>query len=772
MLLGLLGVVGLVISTFSTVKIPFAETYAKEYWRHALAGLILVLLLIGGIVASVAYLFDANYFKSQIVEYVKANNQRDLTLEGDIKVTFFPSLGLNSGKMSLSQRNSNKEFASIENARLRVAWWPLLRKQLRIERITLDRVRANVIRYKDGSTNLDDLSATDESLGDIKFEIEKIDLRNSSVNFQDESSGVVAKLRDVNIETGKLTDSIPGSVTANFRLESNKPRIETTVTLKSHVLFELQANHYEFANFEGVMEGEAAGITNLVLNFNGSLSSYPAEERLRMDKFSASAKGKLEKRVLDARLDIAKLQSDKNKLTGAELIFTAGLLQANENLTAALELPAIEMNDENILAENASVRFDLSSAGRLLQGDISSPMSFDFETRQIRLPAIVSGISGSHPSLAGKLNLNTTGKLLAKLAQQEVTLAFTTNVDDTNFKGSVQLKDFSNPAYSFDLAANTLDLDRYLASDWSKRLWDDAVPFDFSGIKELNLRGKLRSDRFKWANVKTRNLAADIRIGESTLSIESLQARLYGGTMAGSLKIAARDVPNVTLQQKLKGVQFDALLADTFPGEAKLVGKGNLALDVNATGENMGALRKTLSGEASLALERGSLAGINISEALLAGKDQLGVKDGDHSEPVRFTEASSFAALKAIFNISEGVARNTDFLMKSPLYTCKGEGEIALDSGEVKYQLTTTVAPGLKRNKNGALADLAGIAIPTQVNGPFATPSVLFSFGAASGGAAAKLAKTNNAELASPPVGIKKPVTTKKPAATKKPAKK
>jgi len=175
-LLGVYGIVGVAISTFGPFKVPFAESHAKEYWRHALAGVFIILLLITGMISLALYMFDANYFKSQMVDYVKTHNQRDLALEGDIKVTFFPRLGLDSGKMTLSQRNSSKGFASIENARLYIAWWPLLLKQLQIESVALEGVHANIIRYQNGSTNLDDLFLPAGGLGDITFEIDSLKL--------------------------------------------------------------------------------------------------------------------------------------------------------------------------------------------------------------------------------------------------------------------------------------------------------------------------------------------------------------------------------------------------------------------------------------------------------------------------------------------------------------------------------------------------------------------------------------------------------------------
>lgn len=755
-LLGLYGITGVTISTFGGFKIPFAESHAKEYWRHALAGIFIVLVLIGGIISLALYMFDANYFKSQMVDYVKTHNQRDLTLEGDIKVTFFPQLGLDSGKVTLSQRNSGKGFASIENARFYIAWWPLLRKQLQIERVALDGVHANVIRYKDGSTNLDDLFATQGNLGDIKFEIDSIKLHNSSVNFQDENAGILLSLHDVNIDTGKLTDSTPVDVTASFRLESVKPHIDTKVKLNSHFLFELKTNHYELANFEGEMEGEAVGINNLALNFQGTLNNYPAEDRLTIDKFIATAKGKIENRKIEAKLDIPKLQLIKNKFSGNTLAFNTSLLQEGENFTATFELPAFEVIDKKLQAENMTANVDLFRAGRTLQGKFNSPVSIDFSSMQMQLPSIVSNFSGTHPWLTSKLSASVTGDMLANFSEQTLKLNFKSQIDDSYFAGSIGLQDYAHPALTLDIGVNKLDLDRYLATDWSKRLQDDALPFDFSALKDLNLRGKLRSNEFKFARLRFSNLFAEIKADQSTLIIEPVNARLYGGAVLGSMSIAALETPQITFKQKLSGVQINTLLADIIPGEAKLVGKGNLTLDLNATGANMAALRKSLNGNVSLALGRGSLAGINLTEALVAGKSQLGIADSERNETAKFTESTAYAELKSTFEINEGNARNSDFLMKSPLFVSKGEGDIALETGQLNYHLSTTLATNLKRSSNGELAELRGINIPMRITGPYATPAVIIDFGAASGGNLAKLLNASAPKTqTAPPVATK-----------------
>ena len=749
-LLGLYGIVGVSLSTFGGFKVPFAESHAKEYWRHAVAGIFLVLAIIAGIVSFALYVFDANYFKSQIVAYVKTHNQRDLTLEGDLKVTFFPKLGLDAGKMTVSQQNSSKVFASIADAHFYIAWWPMLLKNLQIESVALDGVHANVIRYKNGSTNFDDLLDIGGNIGQVKFEINSVKIINSSGNYQDEPSGLTFSLHDLNMETGKLTDSSPGEITANFRLESPEPHIDSKVKLSSHLLFELKAGHYEFANFEGQMEGVAAGISNLALTFQGTLNAYPAAERWTIDKFIANAKGKIENRKLDAKLDLAKLKLDKNTLSGSTLVFNATLLQDEENLSTSLELPAFEMTDKKLMSDNIFINFDLFKTGRTLQGKLNSPLNVDFKAMQLQLPNITSKLNGTHPVVSSKLTAAITGNMQAKLSDQNIALELKAKIDDSNFVGLFTLQDFTHPALTVDLDVNTLDLDRYLVADWAKRLQDDVLPFDLSGLKELNLRGKLRCNECKFAKLKTSNVAIDIHAKQAILLIEPISAKLYGGTTQGSFSISAHETPTISFKQRLNNVQLNDMFSDLMPGDAKLTGKGNLAFDLNATLVNMASLRKTLSGNASLALAHGSLAGINMEDTLLLDTARLLEKEGEHSLAAKFTETTAFSELKSTFNINEGKVHSSDFLLKTPLFTSKGEGDFDIESGKLNYQLNTTMASNLKRSSNGEIAELKGITLPMRIIGPYATPTITLDFATASGGSKPKPLKEVVTEAAKP----------------------
>jgi AsmA protein len=640
--------------------------------------------------------------------------------------------------MSLTQRNSAKEFASINNARFYISWLPLLKKKLVLERVEFDGIHANMTRFKDGTTNFDDLLIRNETLSPVTFDIDGVRITNSSINWQDEIKWQRVALQDVQIETGRLADMVPSHLTASFHLNSEKIHSDSTIELKSRLLYDRKTGRYEFADLEGKLGGTAAGFSNLDLNFKGSVDSHrvdnpSGQESLLAENILVSGTGNYGQRSIEVKFGVPKLQFAKGILSGTLLTLDATSSQFDEKWTTAVQMPAFEFANNIFNAAELSADFDFKAEGRTLQGKLSSPVNVDFETTpKLSLSAVAMNFSAKHPMLAGELSATATGSLRADMAERNANLDFKAKIDDSKITGKMALKDFSHPAYTFDLYINRLPLDRYIAADWIKRYQDNAK-FDFAGLKDMNLRGSLHAGEIKMAKFDASKLAADIKIEQSALMIAPLTARVYGGTLTGSLGVAAQGTPQITFKQNLRGFQMHALLADTASTD-KLAGKGDLAMDLSAEGGSIGALRKTLNGSVSLALARGSLAGIDMRTALLEGNEDLGTKNKARVHEAKFSERTNFSELKAVFNIVDGSSHGNSFDMRSPLFRIAGEGDLVLDSGSISYRLATTVAPALKRKSAGELAELKGISVPIRVSGPWATPSIVLDFAAASGG--------------------------------------
>ncbi len=753
-LLGWYGVVGLTLAYVLPFRPPFAEGYAKEYWRHALGSLLLVLALIGGLIGLTIYLLDANDFKGQIVDYVKANKQRDLVLEGDLQLNFFPQLGLDTGKMSLSQRNSTRKFAAVDNARLYIAWWPLFLKRLQVERVVLDGLHADVVRHADGSSNFDDLLVSAEQLVDVKFAVDKVRLLRAHVNYRDEASGLNLGLQDLELETGRLADATAGRIDARFHLVSSEAQLDARVRLHGDLLYEHATQLYHLKDFEGRAQGLLAGQPNLDLEIRGSLSARPAQRQLGLDKLLASVRGLGGRPDLETRLTANALRFEVGQWRGSALRLDTRLPQEGGQLQAVLDMPAFQTSEQILRAENLQIALDLRQGSSALQGQVSGPFTLDLGTRQLQLPTLQGSWTASHALLAGKLTATTSGQLRADWGKQDVRLDFKTKIDDSDFSGELQLQDFKAPAWTFDLHTTRLDLDRYLVSGWPTRLQESTQVQDWRVLQGLNLRGRLRADELRAARLLASKVSAGLRVAAGTLNVDPVEAQLYGGSLQGELSLGAiadvngpASAVHLATRQKFSGLQFDPLLALLPGAEGRLSGKGQLTLELQAQGADLTALRQSLTGSASLALTGGTLAGIDLPEALLAAREQLGLEGAVQQDRVRLTEEMAYKELKASWQIADGQARSNDLLLKTPTLNCKGEALYTLESGEIEAQISSQVQPGLRRAAGGELAELAGITVPLQISGPWATADVRYLLGEASGAALAPIARARQARV-------------------------
>ncbi len=105
----------------------------NKFLKYSLIGVGSLVALLLAAVAIIAATFNPNDYKPLIVKMVKEKKQRTLNIEGNIKLAFWPKLGADLGKVSLSEHNGDKEFASIGSAKIFVSVMPLLHKELVID---------------------------------------------------------------------------------------------------------------------------------------------------------------------------------------------------------------------------------------------------------------------------------------------------------------------------------------------------------------------------------------------------------------------------------------------------------------------------------------------------------------------------------------------------------------------------------------------------------------------------------------------------------------
>ena len=315
------------------------------------------------------------------------------------------------------------------------------------------------------------------------------------------------------------------------------------------------------------------------------------------------------------------------------------------------------------------------------------------------------------------------------------------NVNDSQINASLDISRFNDPTYHFNVNIDKLDADRYLTQSNTNNKSSGDAPIDLSALRKLSASGEAKIGWLKLANVKTENVYVALKVegGEATLS--PFSANLYQGNMSGMLKVDARTTPNIAFKQSMNAVSIGPLMVDAINNDM-LEGKGTVNIDITTQGNSVTALKKALTGSASLSLADGAIKGIDIAGSIRDLKNKVNLLKAKDSLNADSKKKTDFSELTASFNIKNGVAHNEDLSMKAPILRLgKGDnrGDIDIANETINYLAKPTIVNSLKGQDGADLNALAGFAIPIKITGSFTSPKYGMDFTAIG----AALAKSN-----------------------------
>lgn len=688
------------------------------YFKYALFGVAGLVALFALLLAVVAFTGDPNSFKPQIVKLVQEKKQRTLSIDGDIKLKLFPKLGVDLGKTRLSEHKSTQEFAALESVKLFVAWLPLLKKELVVDKISVDGVRANLIRHADGSTNIDDLLSKEES-EQVKFDIEGVKIKHGALSFDDRMAKRKLGIAEFEMESGRLKDNTHTDIELDFKVTGDHPSMAARVKVKSGLLFALEEKHYALDDLNLKLSGEAVGIKNLELSAKGDIDAQLKAQVFSLKDVKLDLKGNRAADKLDIALNAPKLILTPSKAEASKLTLEAKIEQANGKLTATLTLPDLAGNTKQFNVSQLSLDIDGKQGDNSIKGKLTSPLAGSLDAQTFNLAKLAANLDVANPKLPkGGMKLALSGDARADLAKQQVTANLNTKLDDSTIQAKLGMKQFANPHFNFDIAIDQMDLDRYLPPKGKQEKSQPESPIDLSALKSLNASGSVRIGQLKVANVKSSNVRLDLKAGAGRVEANPLSANLYQGAMKGAFSATTTASPKIAVQQNLTGISIGPLLKDLAEKDL-LDGRGNVSLNVTTQGATAGAMKKALNGSAAVNLQDGAIKGINIASTLRSAKAKLGMQSDSQTQAASATEKTDFSELKASFAINNGVAHNDDLSAKSPLLRLTGNGDINIGAGSMDYVAKATVVGSLEGQGGKEISQLKGVTVPVRITGPF-----------------------------------------------------
>ena len=740
-MLGIFGMVGLLVSAIGPFKVPFAETLAKTYYRQAVTGLVIMVALVAGLITAVVKLFDPNQFKDQLVRWVHERTQRDLVLDGDLKVSYFPKLGLESGKASLSQRRSAREFAAIDKARVTIAWLPLLRGHLHIDSAEVEGLRAQIVRFKDGSTNVDDLARDVAAIELANLDLDSLQVTGASLQWNDELAWQRGSVNDLKIEVGRIADGVASPLAASARIDAPAAGIDARLQLRGRLLFDTPAARVELARIEATLEGRALAIDNLALQAKGDVTAALRERSLSADNVVVSSIHKSGLTVFNTTLSAPELRWSEYRLSGASASIEASVSHPDRTATLSVKLPKVQWAERALRDTIAQAQLTLKRGDSSLRVQGSSPLALVLDGGpRIELGALEMSAQWSHPALAADLPAQLNGRVDIDLQQQTAQGTWVGQLAGAEVKAEVGVADYSHRArWSVDAELTRLDLDALLSSAWLARWRDDATALVAAPLRDAQVQGRVRIGQLKLAGLQASALAARFELDNSVLGVDPITARAYGAQLEAALRVdATAAAPRISSKGSLNEADLRSLMAD-LTRAPWLEGRGALRWDVAADGASVGSLGDALAGSLNLSLRGGVLSGVDLRAALLEGRADLGKRGPAQQRDFNVAVSTPFNEMKARFELRARRASGQMLELNAASLRTTGEGELLLDSGTLDLRLQTTVGRGAHE-----LANLAGVSVPMQVQGPWRQPRLAFDFGAASGGPVGHAAESAN----------------------------
>ena len=410
-----------------------------------------------------------------------------------------------------------------------------------------------------------------------------------------------------------------------------------------------------------------------------------------------------------------------------------GKLPAGDHPFKVSTSAAVDMDKQTLALSNLAIDgLGVNARGNLSASGIREEPRYSgaFKVAAFNLRQLLEQLGQTLPVMADP-NALTQVAIDTQVAgnRNDVTLSgLNLTVDESRIKGDMAVANIADPAVSFALSIDAINLDRYLAPQADVRTGDVAVAATAPGgaaaaaaatelpvetLRKLKMKGEAGIGALVIRKARLHNVRVAINARDGDIRITPA-ADLYEGKYRGNISLnAAGAQPVLNLDESLTGIQVEPLLTD-LKGKSKLRGKGDVSARLTAAGNSTQVMKQTLNGQAAFVFRNGAYKGINLGKLLR--KAQSGFVAGAAEEETDFTE------MGGTVQFVNGVAHNNDLAAKSPLLRIDGKGSANLVTEQIDYVLNANVVATAQGQGGKELANLAGFTVPIRISGTFDNP--------------------------------------------------
>ena len=470
----------------------------KKFAKYALAAAGVFLLCAGIVLGYLVLTFDVRDHEPRIVALVKEKTGRTLTIRGETKLSFWPDLGLTLGPAALSERDSDKVFAEVANARLSAKLRPLFDRELVSDELFLEGASVRITRDKTGRLNIDDLLGGEGGAPD--FDIARVRVTKSRVTYEDLGLGTRHEVSDIDLVTGRLSGGVASPVAVAFKAADGANAYAVSTKAEGRLTFDLTRRECAFDAATIRIRGELAALSEVVATIQGAATWTPGA--FRVGGAAVDARFVASGRPFEVTAASTAIATTTDGVSVEALAADVRSKSVQGALHMKLAAPRVEWSAGAIAAPDAALELDLAREARKVRATIKGAWRATDGARVVDLADAQAKFSASGAGLPKKgVEGAITGSASFDARHERVQAKVAGTVLDTRVKATINGAGFSPPSYTFAIDLDALDLDRLDIAGGAK-----GGDFDLAELSAGGAAGTLRIGTFRSAGVVAKNV--------------------------------------------------------------------------------------------------------------------------------------------------------------------------------------------------------------------------------------------------------------------------
>lgn len=290
-------------------------------------------------------------------------------------------------------------------------------------------------------------------------------------------------------------------------------------------------------------------------------------------------------------------------------------------------------------------------------------------------------------------------------------------LDDSRITGRFVVVDFNDPSYRFTLAADRLDVDRYLPPPAEEAADDERAAGDIElsaqALNAVTIAGRAEVDDLVLAGLSFEDVAAELDFGAGKANIGPARAKLYGGAFSGALNVdTTGELPTMSLKGKATTLAIEPLI-EALVGDAHFSGTGDLDIELTGRGSTVTDTVHSAAGTISFALRDGAITGFNLGRTLCQVYNARAGLPAPPRQPAR----TRYTLIQGAATVKEGIARVPDLLARAPFLDVTGSGRVALVEQALDFELDSTLTGSIGIEGCDGLDGMIGDSFPWTLKG-------------------------------------------------------